>query len=268
MSTSSATATPSSLPAPESATLVALTSRADYAGRVSEIVQHVPYASDEAEALNLLAEAARRMGAEVAAFVSFVRDDGAHESYRFLLACDAVWCHEYLQRAWYATDPWLNYALNHTEPACASAIPVGSKPQRTVVDLAVRFGFRSAAIVPAPSSGGLSRVGVLCLGSNTAGYFEADGFIALKLVARSLAMELHEWWIGRIKRELIADAHISEDDLVLLRHERLGHSTKAIAAALAVSPGSIDSRFQRVNLKLGVPNRKAAALLAAEYGLI
>lgn len=250
------------------ATLLELTSRPDYFGSVSDIVQRVTAAADEAEALDLLAEAARRLGADVAAFVSFIRDDGSHESYRFLLACDAVWCREYEKHAWYANDPWLLYALNHSEPARASEIAAGAKQQRMVVDLAAQFGFRSAVIVPAPSSGGLSRVGVLCLGSATPGFFEAEGFVPLKVAARGLAMELHEWWIAQIKRELIADARITEDDLVLLHHERLGHSTKAIAAELDTSPSSIDSRFQRVNQKLGVPNRRAAANLAAEYGLI
>lgn len=81
-------------------------------------------------------------------------------------------------------------------------------------------------------------------------------------------MELHQWWIGQIKRELIKNARITPDDLVLLRLERVGHITKTIAEELDTSPCSIDSRFQRINQKLGVPNRKAAANLAAEYGLI
>lgn len=252
----------------EPATLLALTSQADYASRVSQIVQQVPAAADEAQALGLLAEAAHHLGADVAAFVSFIRDDGSHESYRFLLACDPVWCYEYEKRSWYASDPWLTYALTHTEPVRSTQIAITSKQQRAVLDLATEFGFRSAVIVPAPSSGGLTRVGVLCLGSRTPDFFEDQGFVALKVSARGLAMELHEWWIGQIKRELITEAHISEDDLVLLRHERQGHSTKAIAAQLATTACSIDSRFQRLNQKLGAPNRKAAAIIAAEYGLI
>jgi hypothetical protein len=250
------------------ATLLALTSRADYASRVSQIVQQVPGAADEVRALELLAEAAHRLGADVAAFVSFIRDDGAHESYRFLLACHPFWCGEYEKRSWYASDPWLAYALTHTEPVPSSQIVVESKQQRAVLDLAADYGFRSAAIVPAPSSGGLTRVGVLCLGSSTPGIFEDPGFIALKVSARGLAMELHEWWIGQIKRELIAEAHISDDDFALLRHERLGHSTKTIAAQWETTACSVDSRFQRLNQRLGVPNRKAAATVAAEYGLI
>jgi DNA-binding CsgD family transcriptional regulator len=248
-------------------TLLDLTSAPDYFGRVSEVVQRIPYAQSEAEAVELLSDAAHRIGADVAAFVSFLRDDGTYESFRFLLACDAVWCHEYERQAWYANDPWLVYALNHSEPVIASELQVGSA-QKAIVDLAVSFGFRSTVVVPAPSAGGLTRVGVLCLGSGTPGYFEAGGFVAVKIASRGLAMELHEWWIGRFKHEVMANARITDDDLVLLRHERLGHATKVIASALDTTASSIDSRFQRVNQKLGVPNRKAAATLAAEYGLI
>jgi len=247
--------------------LAELTSRSDYFRGASEVIQRVPTARDEAEAVALLREGSARLGADSAAFASFIRDDPSHESYRFLLACDPVWCCEYERRAWYANDPWLNYALNHSEPARASEIAV-SPQQRAVLELAEEFGIRSAVIVPAPSSGGLTRVGVLCLGSSTAGFFEDEGFVALKVAARSLAMELHEWWIGRIKRDLVVNAHITPDDLILLRHERVGHRTKKIATELDVSPSSIDTRFQRINAKLGVPNRAAAARLAAEYGLI
>jgi DNA-binding CsgD family transcriptional regulator len=208
------------------------------------------------------------MGADCAAFGSFIRDDPSHESYRFLLACDPVWCLEYMQRAWYSDDPWLNYALDHSEPARASEIPIQTAQQRAIVDLAEKFGVRSAAIIPAPTGGRVTRIGVLCLGSETAGFFEDEGFAALRILARSLSMELHEWWIAQIKRELIAEKRITSEDLVLLKRERMGHSTKQIAAALGTSASAIDSRFQRINAKLEVPNRKTAANLAAEYGLI
>lgn len=225
-------------------------------------------AVDEAQAVKVLSETSTLMGADAAAFVSFVRDDGSHESFRFLLACDPVWCLEYEQRAWYATDPWLAYALTHSEPARGYEISPGSAQQRAVVELATKYGFRSALIVPAPSSGGLSRVGVLCLGSSSEGFFDDAGYLSFKILARSLAMELHEWWIARIKRELVVNVKLAEEDLLLLAHERMGHSTKTICTALQMTPTAVNSRFQRLNARLGVPNRKAAAQLAAEYGLI
>ena len=81
-------------------------------------------------------------------------------------------------------------------------------------------------------------------------------------------MELHEWWIARVKEELVEAARLTVDDLALLSHEWRGHTTKRIALEQGTSPGSIDSRFQRLNAKLGVANRKDAARLAAEYGLL
>ena len=248
--------------------LLALTSQPDYDMRVAQIVRQIPAAADSLAALALLEEATHRLGAEVSAFVSFVRDDQSREMFRFLLACDAAWCIEYEQQAWYAHDPWLSYAKSNSDPIRASELPIGSKNDLVVLELAARYGFNSAVILPAPSSGNVSRTGLLCLGSSTPGFFDDEVYIGLKVAARGLAMELHEWWIKQIRHELVNEAHLTDDDLVLLRYEHVGHSSKAIAAALDTSPSSIDSRFQRLNQKLRVPNRKAAAALAVEYGLI
>lgn len=54
----------------------------------------------------------------------------------------------------------------------------------------------------------------------------------------------------------------------LLQWEWQGLNSKQIGNLLGMGPAYVDSRFQRLNLKLGVPNRRAAAKLAAEYGLI
>jgi DNA-binding CsgD family transcriptional regulator len=250
------------------AELAEVVARPDYFGRVGEVVRRIPMAVDEAEAVELLSEAAERMGADSAIFGSFVRDDPTHESYRFLLACDPLWCLEYERHAWYPNDAWLDYAKNHSEPVRASEIPVESREQCAIAALAAEHGFRSAVVVPAPSSGRLTRMGVLCLGSSMEGYFESEGFASLRFLARALAMELHEWWIGRIKQELVVKGRITDEDLLLLRLERQGLSTKEIAAQLGVSDCSINSRFQRVTTRLCVPNRRAAAAMAAEYGLI
>jgi predicted transcriptional regulator of viral defense system len=56
-------------------TLSDITSEPGYAGSVSELIQSVAAAADEADAVTLLSKATRYMGAESSAFVSFVRDD-------------------------------------------------------------------------------------------------------------------------------------------------------------------------------------------------
>jgi len=259
-----------SSPQPHSfATLREATGAAGYFDRVNEVVRMFETALDRIHAVELLHEATLRMGAEVSVFASFIRDDNdSCASSRVLVTCDPRWCIEYEEQDCYASDPWVKHALHHTEPIRGCDIALTTQAQRSVVQLAERYGFRSAVIVPTPSSDRLSRLGVLCLGSSTPGFFDDDGYLTLKMLARTLAMELHEWWIARIKHELVINARLMEDDLALLAHERLGHSTKYIATALDMSPNAINSRFQRMNAKLGVPNRKAAAQLAAEYGLI
>ncbi len=87
-------------------------------------------------------------------------------------------------------------------------------------------------------------------------------------MATSLAMRLHEWQTAQLRQELLDLARLSEEDLELLRHERQGHRSKHIAIALNLNAMSVDSRWQRLNAKLGVSSRAAAASLAAEYGLV
>lgn len=252
----------------EEGSLLQATRHPDYVTRVGEAIRDMQSARDQTQAVELLHEATQRMGAEVSILASLIRDDESCRSYRLLLNCDPAWFTEYERQGRYEEDPWLAYAQRYSVPVRSSQIPVASDAARAAVDLAARFGFRSAVIVPAPSSGGLTRTGVLCLGSSKPGYFDDEGFVALRVVARGVAMELHEWWIGRIRDELIATAEISADDLLLLAHERMGLGTKAIAKALNWSTSSVDSRFHRMNVRLGVSSRKAAARLAAEYGLI
>jgi DNA-binding CsgD family transcriptional regulator len=258
----------SSMAAPEHRSLQEVTTASEYHARVNEIVREIESADSRLRAVELLREATTRMGAEVSIFASFIRDDTSGDSYRLLIDCDPHWAIDYEQQDWYANDPWLNYAIDHTEPIRGSEIPTASEGERAIVALTQRYGFASSVIVPTPSGGGLSRRGVLCLGSSVRGYFESEGYLAFKVVARSVAMELHEWWLARLRDDLLETSRLTESDLMLLRHEHQGHTTKDIARELNTTIGSIDSRFQRINTKLGVANRKAAARMAAEYGLL
>jgi DNA-binding CsgD family transcriptional regulator len=245
-----------------------ITTADTFAARVSHLVQQVAIAPDEEAACALLWRATHLFGADACVFVSFIRDDDSYESYRFLLACDPRWCHEYLEQAWFASDPWLKHAMDHGTPSRGTEVAITNDGQRTVVDLAARYGFTSSAVIPAPSSGGMSRLGVLCVGSDAPGYFDGEGFGPFKIMARSLSMELQEWWLARIQQQLVDDSGLSADDLRLLGYEWHGMGSKQIAKALQTTQQSVDSRFQRLIGKLGVPNRKAAARMAAEYGLI
>lgn len=241
---------------------------AAYTDHVAAIAERIGEARDQATVHALLVEGVHALGAEHAVFVSFIRDNADLSACRFMLVCEPGWCQRYLEAGCFAHDPWLAYAAHHSEPIPASSLPVLDAEGQRVIALAQQNGFASAALVPAHSGAGHSRISLLCLGSTQPHFFEGEGFGRFRLGARLLAAELHDWWLARIRRELIVKARITQADLELLRHEHQGHSSKRIAAELKVSKSSINSRFQRMNMKLGVPNRRLAARLAVECGLL
>ena len=251
---------------PES--LAQIVSAHDYAARATAIAVRIAQAFEQSAVHALLREGTAALGAQSAVFVSFVRDSADVSACRFMLVCDPDWCRQYLESGLITQDLWLAYAAHHSEPILASSLTVTEPAQQRAIDLAVQNGFASAVLVPAHSGAGHSRISLLCLGSSVPGFFEDEGFAGFRVAARMLALELHDWWLTRIRRELIVKAHITPSDVALLRHQRQGHSSKRIAADLHVSKSSIDMRFQRMNAKLGVANRRMAAQLALECGLI
>jgi hypothetical protein len=250
------------------ATLHELVGDPMYAGRVLQAIAGVSSASSPPQALEVLHAAKAEMGAEQAVFVSFLRGEDSHESYRFMLAADPRWCFEYQALAWYGSDPWLLYASMNTEPTCASRIEAITAQQREVRALAAKYGMVSVCVAPATSPGTNARVGMLALGSSKSGFFEDVAFALFKVLARGLALELHGWWSAYECRELIHSLQLTDDDLLLMRLELEGVGTKQAAGQLGTSTASIDSRWQRLNRKLGSPHRQTTARLAAKYGLI
>lgn len=257
-----------SLPTSSALSLAECVSAQNYAAQVSAIALRIARATKQSTVLDLLHQGAHSLGAQHAVFVSFVRDHPNLSTCQFMLACDPGWCNAYLEAGLFAHDPWLAYAAGHSEPVVASSLPSLNPAQHEPVDLITQNGFASAALIPAHSGGGHSQISLLCLGSTMPGFFECEGFGQFRVAARMLALELHDWWLARIRRELLVKAHITPSELELLRHQRQGHSSKRIAAELHVSKSSINSRFQRMNVKLGVANRRMAARIACECGLI
>jgi DNA-binding CsgD family transcriptional regulator len=244
-----------------------IVSAPDFASGVLDVAARVAGAASPTEALELLDAAKAAMGVEQAVFVSYLRGDDAHENYRFMLAADPRWCLEYQASAWYASDPWLLYCSLHSEVTFASRIPALTPRQQKVQALAEKFGMVSVCIAPAASPTG-ARVGMLAMGSSRANFFEKNAPGVFKVLARSLVMEFHEWWSRHERKEMISTLGITDTDLHLLRLELKGSGTKRIAKELNLSIASVNSRWQRLNAKLGSPHRKFSTRLAARYGLI
>lgn len=248
--------------------LSALTNAPDYGASILRVLTHLGDAPDAASAVEEFQQILQLFGADAGVFLSFVRDDATRSSYRWLLACDALWAVEYTRRAWHDHDPWLRHALHGTEPIRGTELNVLPDEEEFAATSAT-LGFASAVIVPAPTNAGASRVGMLCLGSHNLGFFEDDGaFAVVRVLARALAMELHRWHLNFMRSELLVSTRISAAELDLLRHEQAGHTSKHIGAALNIEAKTVDCRFQKLCAKLNAPDRRTAARLARLYGLI
>lgn len=144
-------------------------------------------------------------------------------------------------------------------------MPPASPPD---IDSAGALVFASTIAVPAPSRVGPSRVSVLCIGSTQRDFFDAQTCALLRPLATGMAMELSAWSLQQLRAGLLAKARISDVDLELLRHEAQGHSSKVIARHMDADLEAVDSRFKRLNRRLGVAFRSDAVRIARLYGLI
>jgi DNA-binding CsgD family transcriptional regulator len=252
----------------ETRSLAALTRAPEYGARVMDILPVIGEADSTESAVKLLEAAVASLGADAAVFMSYLRDDATRASYRSVLACDPVWASEYARRGWFEHDPWLRHATHDTEPVRSSELKLASAEEAAFAAASATFGFASAVIAPAPTCVGLSRVGVLCLGSQRTGFFDDEGYAKVRVFARALAMELHRWMMKTIRQELLVKSRLTAADIELLRHEEAGHTSKVIGAELNIEAKTVDSRFQRVIAKLEAPDRRTAVRIARLYGLL
>jgi DNA-binding NarL/FixJ family response regulator len=248
--------------------MTAATTSAAFNGRVIELMQRLGDAQAATQAMELFQEILVHLGVESGIFMSRLRDDASRSSYRSLFLCDPIWAAEYAQSDWHIHAPWLRHASTQTEPIRSSELILASEEEKTFIARSAAHGFASALIAPAPTCVGLSRVGVLCVGSKEEGFFNDERSRLLRVVARALAMELHRWLHRTLKEDLLDRSRLSEDELELLRHEAAAHSSKVIGAVLNIEAKTVDCRFQRLNAKLNAPDRRTAVRIAKLYGLI
>ena len=222
-----------------------------------------------ADASFVLHDFVRDFGATAAIFTSYVVGDPTLDSYRFILAADTVLCDTYQKRFWFLNDPCIVYANSNTEPIRVNMLPMATSAQREIIDYAAQYGFASGFVVPVHGSASSSRAGVLFIGSSDPEKFRTrEAFERQRPIARLLAMELYDFILASVRRELLESADLTTDDLSLLRMQRDGYQSKDMAKVLNTTPAAVDTRFTRLNRKLGVATRRMASDLVAQAGIL
>lgn len=232
-------------------------------------IQALHDASDPCDLLVALCQATRAFGVRASACVHVVPDPEHAPAVMLLLACSAEQAWRFRHAGAWLDHPWLRHARDHAEAVSASMLeaPV---PDAGVDDIgpATASDIDAILVVPTHSGGGTGRYGALIIDTTPLPGSPPIATETMRLLAHGLASELHEWWLRRTRADLMSSARLRSDDLRLLGFERQGLGTKQIGRLLGMSIEAVDSRFKRINAKLGVTNRRNAVLRAAINGLL
>ena len=238
-----------------------------YAARAIDLIEQVHRAPDAFTLVDVLRCATCALGADSGVYVHAIPGDDARTVLKVLMACDPLRAYAYARNETLDRDAWFRYARDHFEPVLASEL-YRSRSAGGDHSVPVELGFHSALIVPTQGGGGIGRFGVLYLGSALAGNFEASGTHLFRVLAHSLSLELHEWWMHETRSQFLEGTRLSTGELQLLAMERHGLGTKQIARTLGIGLAAVNSRFQRINVKLRSSSRRVSALKAATQGLL
>jgi DNA-binding CsgD family transcriptional regulator len=233
-----------------------------------DAIVKVSQAADPPELLDRLMFATVAIGATASVYTVVIPEDGSEPSCFSLFACHPRFAQAQDNRRPLLNHPWFRFARGRSTPGTDHEVHPAQAEDAEAIRLASEYGFRSALIIPTPGGLDLSRVEMLCLGSDNADDFEGAQARVVRTLAKALAAELHDWMTRYLRDHLRQSARLQATDLDLLSMERQGLGTKEISQRTGMSLASVDSRFQRINSRLHCANRKASARRAAEYGLL
>lgn len=234
---------------------------------LAAIVQ-IAQATDPATLAEKLARATAAIGASASLYTATIPDGDRDLSCFTVLAGHPAYVHAQNELGPLTAHPWFRFARKHLKSSSDRQIQVSEATDAAAVELAQRYGFRSCFIVPTPTGNDLDRLGMLWVGSHRPDDFEGAEAGVVRVLARALAGELHDWLLHYLHRRLLESARLERTDIRLLALEQMGMQSKEIAALTGLSRASIDSRFQRINTRLHCSTRRASALRANAYGLL
>lgn len=240
----------------------------NYSIRALAAIAQIAAATEPPALVEKLVNATAAIGASASLYTAAVSDGDREHSCFSLFAGQPAYAHAQNELGPLTTHPWFRFARTHLASGSDRQIRVHEAADAAAMELAREFGFRSCFIVPTPTGHDLDRLGMLCVGSEHPDDFEGPEAGLVRTLARSLAAELHDWLLHYLHARLIQSAKLEETDMQLLALEHRGLQSKQIATLTGLSKASVDSRFQRINMRLRCSNRRASAQRAAAYGLL
>lgn len=177
---------------------------------------------------------------------------------------------EYIDRARYMNDPYVQHACVDARPMLTAAGHV--PPDHWLVADACRHGFGRGLITPCHwfGGGGTKLVGLLHL-CITDAQLQKGGECELWNNRRwilVLCFELMEWRFERIRQRAIIEFRLTDEEFQVLEIIRKGGNAKIVAAEFGVALNSVNKSIYRgIKVKMGVKTIREAVRKASSVGL-
>ena len=231
-------------------------------------IDSIRSARDAAECLERLFQSTQAIGATASLYTVAIPEQGPEPSSISLFACDPAFAQQLFDLGSVQSHPWVRFARTHTTLGTGKHVQIGSPTDAAAIELARAYGFGSYLLVPTIAGAELGRIELLCLGKGLDDGFEGEDQGIVRMLARSLAAELHDWFTRHLRTALQQAARLQSQDVQLLAFEWAGLGSKEIAQRTGMSLAAVDSRFQRLNQRLNCPSRRASARRAAEHSVL
>jgi DNA-binding CsgD family transcriptional regulator len=240
---------------------------------VLDLIAELPKAADESVLIKKTQTIVRALGAEVAFF--FLTEKGAngeHESYRILVISETHVAQTYVERRWYATDPFLTHAAISQAPYFSS--DVGelknlSGSRREMGEFARQIGFGSWIVLPTHVLE-TNKFGALYAANSR---LPADGgeepLRANWRLFKLLSADLLDWYVNQEKAFAQKSTHLTTIEFQILNARARGENHELIAEALDISIHALTRQyFRSINTKLNAKTIDEAVRIAGERGLL
>ena len=200
-------------------------------------------------------------------YVTLLKDSKNRDSYRFLIGCDPAWYQLYCTNQWHHIDPFIRYGREYMKPILISELSTLTDAQLKIIDHSGESGFKSGLILPAHADLN-RRIGILIAGNpfdNDVGDQKLEKYRA---ILRAISFELLDWWISRLQSKVGAEIKVTEQEKIILKLAYDDYTAAEIGQVLNLTVSQVNNRVRNINLQFGVDNKKSAAFLAMEYGII
>jgi DNA-binding CsgD family transcriptional regulator len=237
---------------------------------IEDLISKISMCEQEGYVTFLLQDIFEKFNVTSFMFVTLLQDSRSRDSFRFHTGCDPRWFNQYNKRKWHEVDPLVAYSRLFSKPILLSEMTEKSDISQGQIDFFANMhshGFKSGMVIPCHSVS-TKRMGMLFVGNTME---SCDGNVHLKkhrILLRAVANELLDWWIARLQSKTIDRSKLKTEDLKILKLAYHDGTSNDIALSLGLTVSQVNNRFRNINSIFQVDNKKDAAVLAMEYGII